>query len=342
MPETQKIRVGLIGLGYWGPNLARNVDCHPQAKLVAVCDADAGNRERAMKSFPGVSVMDNSYALLNSMDIDAVVIATPASTHFSLVEAAFAARKHVLVTKPLSTSSASALSLAELAEATGKVLLVDHTFLYTHAVTALKNFIKIGTLGKPLYYDSMRTGLGIFKTDANVIDDLAVHDIAIVDHIFDERPFAVSATSAVSIPGQLPSLAYINFYYSSGLHVHIAAHWLSPIKQRNVVIAGDLMMACWDETSTESPLQIYDSGVSVSREPVLPGRAPLEYRHGPPKKVEIGRSEALADEIDDFVHSILNSTQPRSGGRAAARVMRLAEAADQSARQYGVRINIDW
>lgn len=342
MPEAQKIRVGLIGFGYWGPNLARNVNCHPKSKLVAVCDADAGNRERAMKSFPDVSVMDDAYTLLNSRDIDAVVIATPAGTHFPFAEAAFAACKHVLVTKPVSTSSASALSLVELAETSGKVLLVDHTFLYTRAVTALKELIQDGILGKPLYYDSMRTGLGIFKDDADVIDDLAVHDIAIVDHIFDERPIAVSATSAASIPGQLPSLAYINFFYSSGLHVHMAAHWLSPIKQRRVVIAGDLMMACWDDISQEKPLQIYDSGVFISRKPALAGRAPLEYRHGMPEQVELPRSEALAEEIDDFIECILKRKQPRSDGRAAARVMRLAEAASQSASKHGAKVNLDW
>ncbi len=342
MRDMQKIRIGLIGFGYWGPNLGRNVNSHPGADLAAICDADAGNRERAKAHYPDVRIVEDATELLANEAIDAVVIATPAGTHAALAEAAFAAGKHVLVTKPVSTSAASALALADLAEASGKVLLVDHTFLYTQAVAALKQLLSDGALGKPLYYDAMRTGLGIFKNDADVIDDLAVHDMAIVDYLFPERPHAVSATSVASVPGHLPSLAYVNFYYRSGLHVHMAAHWLSPLKQRKVVIAGDRQMACWDDALPENTLQIFDSGVSTGREAVVAGRAPLDYRHGNPQPVALTKSEALAAEIDDFIDCIRQPRQPRSCGRAAARVMRMAEAASRSAREGGSPINLDW
>ncbi len=342
MRDTSKIRVGIIGFGYWGPNLARNVNLHSGAELVAVCDADADNRIRAATQYPKARLLDDSRALLAADDIDAVIIATPAGTHTVLAEAAFAAGKHVLITKPVSTSAASAGALADLAESSGKVLLVDHTFLYTQAVAALKLLLDGEKLGRALYYDSMRTGLGIFKNDADVIDDLAVHDIAITDYLFAERPHAVSAISEASIPGQLPSLAYVNFHYPSGLHVHIAAHWLSPIKQRKVVIAGSQQMVCWDDAQPEHALLAYDSGVVASNRPVVAGRAPLEYRHGTPQPIALAKSEALADEIDDFIDSIRHHRQPRSCGRAAARVMKMAEAAGQSARQGGTPINIDW
>ncbi len=342
MPEAAKIRIGVIGFGYWGPNLARNVHHHPAAELVAICDADAGNRERAAAQYPSARLLSDASALLAAADIDAVVIATPAGTHAGIAEAAFAAGKHVLVTKPVSTSAASALALAALAESHGKVLLVDHTFLYTQAVAGLKQLLDSGQLGKPLYYDSMRSGLGIFKNDADVIDDLAVHDMAIADYLFDERPVAVSAVSAASIPGHLPSLAYVNFQYRSGLHVHMAAHWLSPLKQRKVVLAGSAQMACWDDALPEHTLQVYDSGVTASSGPVVAGRAPLDYRHGSARPVAVAKAEALAAEIDDFIDSIRQRRQPRSCGHAAARVMQMADAAGRSARAGGAPINIDW
>jgi predicted dehydrogenase len=342
MPDSSKIRVGIIGFGYWGPNLARNINLHPGAELVAVCDADADNRMRAAVQYPQARMLADSQALLAADDIDAAVIATPAGSHAVLTEAAFAAGKHVLVTKPVSTSAASAGALAALAESTGKVFLIDHTFLYTRAVAALKQLLDSETLGQALYYDSMRTGLGIFKNDADVIDDLAVHDIAIMDYLFDERPNTVSAISVASIPGHLPSLAYLNFHYRSGLHVHIAAHWLSPIKQRKVVIAGNRQMVCWDDAHPEHALMSYDSGVVPSRRQVVAGRAPLDYRNGRPQPIALAKSEALADEIDDFICSIRHRRQPRSCGRAAARVMRMAEAAGQSAIQGGTPVTIHW
>ncbi len=335
-------RIGLIGFGYWGPNLARNVDRHPAAKLVAVCDANEGNLARAVSLYPDIRASGDARMMLDASDIDAVIIATPAGTHAALAETAFARGKHVLVTKPVSTSAESARHLAALADQSGKVLLVDHTFLYTPALEALKQIVSAGDLGIPLYYDSMRSGLGIFKTDADVIDDLAVHDMAIVDHLFDQRPSSVSAVSVSSLKDHLPSLAYVNFSYDSGLHVHIAAHWLSPIKQRKIVIAGDRQMACWDDTLADHTLQVYDSGATKSTQPPIAGRAPLDYRNGTGKAVEFSRQEPLANEIDDFLRCIRVGAQPRSNGHVAARVMRMAEAAGLSARQGGAPINIDW
>lgn len=342
MADIPTLRIGVIGFGYWGPNLVRNIDRHPSAALACICDADENNRKRAAMSYPTVPVVDHAETLLTDNDIDAVVIATPAGTHEALAAAAFAAGKHVLITKPVATSASSAHSLASLADLSNKILLVDHTFLYTSAVESIKDLLTNEQLGVPLYYDSVRTGLGIFKTDADVIADLAVHDMAIVDFLFEERPQSVSARSAASIAGQLPSLAYISFFYASGLHVHMAANWLSPVKQRKVIIAGSEQMACWDDTLPDKVLCVYNSGVSDSPDPVVAGRAPLTYRHGEPQPLTLALKEALASEVDDFVLCIRHNRQPRSNGYAAARVMKMAEAAGLSAAQGGIPINFDW
>lgn len=342
MADIPTLRIGVIGFGYWGPNLARNIVQHPAAALACICDADDNNRKRAAMSYPTIPVVNHAETLLTDNDIDAVVIATPAGTHEALAAAAFAAGKHVLVTKPVSTSASSAHSLASLADLSDKILLVDHTFLYTSAVESIKDLLANEQLGVPLYYDSVRTGLGIFKTDADVIADLAVHDMAIVDFLFEERPQSVSAISAASISGQLPSLAYINFHYASGLHVHIAANWLSPVKQRKVIIAGSEQMACWDDALSDNVLCVYNSGISASPDPVVAGRAALTYRHGEPQPVTLAMREALASEINDFVLSIQHKRQPRSNGHAAARVMQMAEAAGLSAMQGGTPINFHW
>ncbi len=342
MADTKKIRTGFIGFGYWGPNLARNIAQHPAAKLEIICDFDESNRKRAAIQYPFVRVIDDPNAVLADTDIEAVVIATPAGTHEALVKAALAAGKHVLVTKPISISSTSAQSMSALAASSDKILLVDHTFLYSRAVEVLKEMISSGVLGKPLYYDATRSGLGIFKNDVDVIADLAVHDMAIIDFLFDERAESVSAVSTASIPGQLPSLSYVNFHYASGFHVHMAAHWLSPIKQRKVVIAGSEQMVFWDDTLLNNTLCVYNSGVFDSPDPVVAGRAPLNYRSGEPSPVELLTKEPLASEIDDFIDSIKENRQPRSNGNLATRVMQMAEAAGLSARQGGTPIKIKW
>jgi len=342
MREQNKIRVGLIGFGYWGPNLCRNVSNHPMALLTGICDSDANNRRRAAIQYPGLRIFEHAQELMDDSAIDAIVIATSASTHAALADTALTRGKHVLVTKPISTTAASAAALAEQAKKSRRVLLVDHTFLYTPAVAKLRELLDDDVLGDALYYDAMRTGLGIFKSDADVVQDLTVHDVAIVDYLFSERPTSVTATSVASIPGQLPSLAYVNFHYRSGLHVHIASHWLSPIKQRKVVIAGNKRMASWDDTLAENGLHLYDSGVSPHHKSVVQGRAPLTYRHGEGQAIPLERVEALTAEVDEFIDCIRGFRMPISCGYSAARVMLLTEAASQSARAGGACVYLNW
>lgn len=342
MVEDRKIRVGLIGFGYWGLNIARNFHQNPNTTLSAICDISPKNQARAEATYPDVTVNPTPEQMISDGSIDAIAIASPASTHGRLGEAVLKAGKHLLITKPVTTTFDSAFSLATSAERSGKVLLVDHTFLYSEAIFELKKILKNGVIGRPLYYDSMRTGLGIFKTDADIIDDLAIHDLAIIDYLFQEKPIKVSGTWSASIPGHLPCLAYLNLQYLSGLHVHIAANWLSPIKQRKVIVAGDCQMVCWDETQSPNSMQIFDSGVSPRFNDVVAGRAALDYRHGVAHNLELASTEALANEVQDFVECIWQRREPISGGWSAARVMCLAEAARRSANAGGAPIDIEW
>ncbi len=336
------LRVGVIGFGHWGPNLARNVHQHNSTQLVAIADSSSINLEKAKALYPFAKIWDDSASLIRSNDIDALVISSPASTHFDLTLLALEMGLHVLVTKPFTLRYDQAETLHRIARIKKRVILVDHTFVYAPAFNNLKNIINSGTLGKVLYYDSMRSGLGIFKSDVDVIHDLAIHDIAIAHHLFNEKPYAVSAVSNSNIAGQLPSQCYINLFYPNNLCVHIAAHWLSPLKQRRIILAGSKQMICWDDTLGGSSLTLYDSGVTTSSSKVLAGRAPIEYRSGTATPISFENMEALALEIDDFVHAIKTNNLPICDAKAACDIMKVTDAALDSARSNGAPITIKW
>jgi predicted dehydrogenase len=340
--DEMKLRIGVIGFGHWGPNIARNIHSNKASMLVSICDVNADNLQKANVLYPDVLISDDPFILIKSSEIDAVVISTPAATHFDLVKLAIGAGKHVLVTKPITLNASQSRLLTDLAREKQKVLLVDHTFVYTQAFKKLKKIVSSNSLGKILYYDSMRSGLGIFKTDVDVIYDLAIHDIAIAHHLFGERPNLVSAVSHANILGNLPSQAYLNFFYKSGLNVHIASHWLAPVKQRKVLITGSERMICWDDTLDKGVLTQYDSGVSVKKDPVVAGRAQLEYRYGLPYQIELDDKEALATEIDEFIGSIITKSSPISDGESACAVMKMADAALESTKLCGTPVSIKW
>jgi len=336
------LNFGVVGFGHWGNNLARNVHHHQATRLAAIADLSPINLAKAKQVYPDVALWNDAIALVRSRTIDAVVISTPAGTHFELASLALEAGKHVLLTKPITLRSQEALVLTEVARSKNRVLLVDHTYVYSVAFEKLKSIINAGTLGRVMYYDSQRSGLGIFKTDVDVIHDLAIHDIAIVYHLFAERPVFVSAVSRANIRNHLPSQAYINLFYESGLSVHIAAHWLSPLKQRQIVIAGSEQMICWDDTLGDSALTLFDSGATISKSPVVEGRSQLEYREGTPISIALEPKEALALELEDFVKSILNNVMPISGGEDACSIMKVADAANESACVKGAPVPINW
>ncbi len=341
MVKTDSFAVAQIGYGYWGRNLARNADANLGLTLSKICDVNAENRDRAASAHPTAAVSADYREVVDDPNIDAVIVVTPASTHVEICQRALRAGKHVLVTKPLANSAETAGEIRDLADAAQRVLLVDHTFLYSPSVECLRQTLNSRELGRPLYYDAIRTGLGIFKSDANIIDDLAIHDIAILEYIFPDLPSVVSATAAASFSGLKENLTSITLQYSDGFVAHLAGSWLSPLKQRQVVLAGDAKMLVWDDGRPDSRIRIHDSGISLCEHATLPGRANVEYRQGEVAAVNVADVEALSVEMSDFVHCMRTGDVPRSSGARAARVMKVVAAAQRSASLSGSPVKVE-
>ncbi|MDA8554031.1 Gfo/Idh/MocA family oxidoreductase [Luminiphilus sp.] len=325
-----------IGFGYWGPNLARNVEAHETFELCGIVDLAPANRNKATAAYPNIPVLENSDRIFSDDSIDAIVVSTPAGTHFSLCKTALEAGKHCLVTKPVTTTSADAQILANLATAKGLCFLVDHTFLYSPAVRAIKSAIRHGDIGKSLYFESIRTGLGIFKDDANVVEDLAIHDLAIIDFLFDEPPEAVCCQAFSNFSDFEPNLSYLTLSYASGFVAHVNSHWLSPIRQRQVIVAGDKKMLHWDDTKTQDKVMLADCGLEFENVAPIPGRAPVNYRNNGSTALSLDNKEPLAAELDDFYQAITKKEKPVADVHSAVRVMKTLEAAQHSIRAKGL------
>ena len=236
------INIGIVGYGYWGPNLVRNFAETPGAIVAAVAELDTAKLAVVQRRYPAVKTTTDFRALLNDPNIDAVAIATPVSTHFELALAALRAGKHVWVEKPMTETSDQARQLIDEAERRDRVLIVDHTFIYTGAVTKMAELIKGGELGRIYYYDSIRVNLGLFQRDVSVISDLAVHDFSILDYLLNEHPIAVSASGTNHFPGTPENLAYVTLFYESGTIAHANVSWLAPVKIRQILVGGSKQM----------------------------------------------------------------------------------------------------
>jgi predicted dehydrogenase len=334
------LRIGLIGHGHWGTNLARAAARTPGCVLAAIADLDPANRARAAAAHPDVPVTDDPAILVADPGIDALMIATPAGSHVALATQALDAGKHVLVTKPLAPTAVEAEALGRLATARGRVLLVDHTFVWAPPVTAIRGRIAAGDLGPLVYIQSERAGLGIFKDDVSVIEDLAIHDFAIFDHLLDRMPARVSATTATTHPGLNPSAAWISLFYPDGLVAQVAAHWLAPVKVRRMTVAGRRRILTWDDLDPVARLRLHDAGADpVDR--AVPGRAALAYRTGPVTPLPLEAIEPLAAELAEFRDAVAGTIRPRADARAAARVARVCDAAVASAMGGGAPVAVD-
>jgi predicted dehydrogenase len=261
------IRIGIIGYGYWGPNLVRNFAELTRAEVGAVSDLDPKKLETVKKRFPAVKTSTDFQDLLRDTTIDAIAIATPVSSHFELGMAALKAGKHVWLEKPMTETSLQARKLVDEADKRGLVLHVDHTFTYTGAVRKMGEIIKSGDLGRVYYYDSTRVNLGLFQRDVSVISDLAVHDFSILDYLLGEHPVAVSASGINHFPGTPENLAYITLFYESGTIAHINVSWLAPVKVRNILVGGSKKMITYDDLEPSEKVKIYDKGVSFTDDP---------------------------------------------------------------------------
>jgi predicted dehydrogenase len=332
------VRIAVVGLGYWGPNLVRNlqeVDC---AEVVAVCDVRDDRRELIGKRYPAIRLCEDVDDVLSADDVDALAIATPVSTHFDLASAALEAGKHVFVEKPLAASSAEALGLVQLAGERGLVLMPGHTFLYSPPVVAIRELIVSGALGDLYFISTSRVNLGLHQSDVSVAWDLGPHDFSILRYWLDETPTFVSALSRGFVIPSIPDVAFINLEFPSGPVAHVELSWLAPSKLRRTTVVGSEKMVVYDDTSNE-PVRIFDSGVTL-KEPESFGEYRLTYRTGDIVSPRVDAAEPLSVELQDFCSAIQDGTTPRSSAPLGLEVVRMIEAVDESLTADGARVSV--
>jgi len=326
------VRVGVIGYGYWGPNIVRNFHAQDRSRVVAVCDKSCKSLQRVRQAHPEIPVTQECRDLLEATDIDLVAIVTPVWTHYELAKAALENGKHVFVEKPITCTTAQAEDLIELAERKRLKIMVDHTFLFTGAVRRIRQLIDDGTLGELYYYDSTRVNLGLFQHDVNVIWDLAPHDLSIMDYLIKEKPEAVVATGERHLNG-VADVAFLTLYYPNNIIGHINVNWLSPVKVRTTLIGGEKKMLVWNDLEADEKIKIYDKGVEMSGGDVY--KLLVSYRSGDMWSPRVEQVEALKLEAAYFVECIVNNKQPFNDGAAGLHVVRMLEAADHSLQQKG-------
>jgi predicted dehydrogenase len=330
------LRFAVIGAGYWGPNIIRNVADLPVAQLAAVCDKLPDRLERVSRRYPSTRVTQDWTEILKDPFIDAVAVATPVSTHYALARQALLAGKHVFVEKPLAVRSDEAEDLTRLARRKGLVLMVDHVFVYSPAVQKIGEIIRSGQLGDLYYFDSVRVNLGLFQKDINVIWDLAPHDLSIMDFLLGSRPRSLSATAVKHIKrARLEDVAYITVRYANGLIGHVHVNWLAPAKIRRILIGGSKRMVVYDDTDPVEKVKVYDKGVMP-----LKTYRQVEYRLGDMWAPHLDSTEALRLALKHFVDCVRTGRRPLTDGDAGARVVRLLEASTRSARLGGREIPI--
>lgn len=334
------IRIGVIGYGYWGPNLVRNFIETSETKVVAVADMKQDRLDLVQRRYPGVEVTNDYRDILKNPTIDAVAISTPVSTHFTLALEALQAGKHVLVEKPMTRTSQEALRLIDEADRRNLVLMVDHTFVYTSAVRKIHELIEKGSLGDIYYYDSTRVNLGLFQQDVDVIWDLAVHDLSIMDYIFRESPSEVSATGISHVSGAAENIAYVTAFYESSLIAHLNVNWLSPVKIRRTLIGGSKRMIVYDDIETSEKVKIYDKGVVVKNGSESLYKLLVSYRSGDVYVPQIDVTEALRVEAQHFADCIRNAKTPITDGHAGLRVVSVLEAATRSMKDHGRSVQL--
>ena len=334
------LKLGVIGYGYWGPNLVRNFMEVPGSTVVAVCDLRPERLNQLTNRYPSIKTCTGTQELLHDPQIDAVAIATPVSTHFDLALAALRAGKHVLVEKPLAANSEQALQLIEEATALKRVLMVDHTFVYTGAVKKIRELITANQLGEIYYYDAVRVNLGLFQHDVNVIWDLAIHDLSIMDYVLPSRAVAVSATGISNIPGQPENVAYITLFFGNPQIAHVHVNWLTPVKVRHTLIGGSDKMILYDDLEPSEKVKVYDKGVRVSQSPEDVYEMLVSYRSGDMWAPRLDSTEALHTEALHFIDCIQNGKQPETDGQAGLRLVRIVEAAERSLRARGELVEI--
>jgi predicted dehydrogenase len=336
-PGSQAVvKFGVIGYGYWGPNVVRNLNQLEEAKVLAVCDKSQQSRRRVQKAYPQLEVTSDPQELLSSADIDAIAVVTPVWTHYELAKAALEHGKHIFVEKPFTSNTAQAEELIDLAAKKNLKIMVDHTFLFTGAVKKISQLLEEDALGKLYYYDSTRVNLGLFQHDVNVIWDLAPHDLSIMDHLIHETPEAIVATGQTHLNG-FEDVAFITLYFPDKIIAHLNVNWLSPVKVRTTLIGGEKKMLVWNDLEADEKIKVYDKGVHVTNREGLYNLL-VNYRSGDMWAPQIEQVEALHRELAYFVDCIIKDKTPMNDGHAGLRVVKMLEAASESLRQRGALV----
>jgi predicted dehydrogenase len=335
MRTMTKSRVGIIGYGYWGPNLLRNFTACPHTEVLAVCDASPARRAAVSRAYPGLATVASVNELLE-LPIDAAAVATPVSTHFPITMQCLEAGKDVLVEKPLAGTVREAQALTDRAAKLGRVLMVDHTYLFNNAVRRMKQLVDSGELGDLHYVDSVRINLGLFQNDVNVIWDLTPHDLSIVEHLLGVPARSISAWGCAHADPGIEDIAYVNVDYGDRLMANFHVNWLSPVKVRQMIVAGSKKSLIFNELNPSEPLKVYDRGIDISESEET--RLRVGYRTGDMWSPHIEPGEALQAVVSHFAECIRERVEPLSDGRMGVRVVRLLEAATRSIRAQGGRL----
>ena len=324
---------GVIGYGYWGPNVVRNLAALEGSHVLAIADIGPAARKRARKVYPEIEVTANSMDVISSPDIDAIAVITPVWTHFELAKATLENGKHLFVEKPFTSTSAQAEELIELAAKRNLKIMVDHTFLFTSAVTKISQLVEDGTLGRLYYYDSTRVNLGLFQHDVNVLWDLAPHDLSIMDYLIKSSPEAIVATGQGHLNGH-EDVAFITLYFPEKVIAHSNVNWLSPVKVRTTLIGGEKRMVVWNDLEADEKIRVYDKGVKINSSEGVYDLL-VNYRSGDMWVPHLDQAEALHKELSYFVDCVSSGEEPFNNGCAGLRIVKLLEAATESLNQRG-------
>ncbi len=338
----EKVNVALVGYGYWGKNLARVYHSCPLSNLHTICEMNEGQASKAKDAFPDTEVIADYNNVLNNSDISTVLIATPVSFHYELAKQAILAGKDVFIEKPMTQYSWESEELVSLAKEHGRIIMVDHTFLYTGAVKKIKEYISSGELGKLTYFDSVRVNLGLFQHDVNVVYDLAPHDLAILDYLVEQTPTSVMAMGKSHANNDIASLAYLHIEYPDNFIAHFHFNWMAPVKLRRTIIGGDKKMILFDDLEPSEKIKIYDKGIVVnsdtSHEDV--SKLKIDYRVGDMVAPKLESLEALQVQALHFIDCIKERKQPISDGEQGMRVVKILDASLESINNGGVKVRL--
>ena len=334
------LNIGIIGLGYWGPNLLRNFLNNKKCNVRALCDTNNSLLKKYKKTHPKLTLYTNYKKLINNSEIDACVIATPVMTHYKIASFALKNFKHVFVEKPLAESSINCKKLISSANKRNLTLFVDHTFLYTDAVKTLKKYSLKDNFGDKMYYDSTRINLGLIQNDINVLWDLAVHDLSILNYLYKDSPISVSAVGHKHFSTKPITSAFMTLKYSSNFVAHINVSWLSPVKIRQTILAGSKKMILYNDLETKNKIVVHNKGVNVIKNENS-SKNLVKYKIGGTNIIKLKNKEALSMAVEDFISSINKTKQPISNGNIALKIVKILESADRSMDRGGKSIKIN-